>query len=142
MAALLLCFEVEVVGISGGSMKAIIRSGIMFVFLFVGVQLASMESEAKTVDCQELPQLLQQMKKAQSSIQESLISNHEMMAQSLESYAESLVLSAGKAHRAISENMKNATGSVRARATKAKSIAQRLESNTDELIKTVEKCLK
>ena len=123
-------------------MRSAIKSGTILFLLFIGVQAHSSLGLAKDVSCAELPVLLQQMKLAQTSVQEGLISNHEMFAQSLESYSDSLSASAGRAYKAISENMKKATDSVRKRAEKAQGLSKKLETSTDELIKTVEKCLK
>ncbi len=123
-------------------MRSAIRTGTILFLLFLGVQATSSVSMAKDVSCSDIPALMQQMKQAQTSVQDGLISNHEMFAQSLESYSDSLSASAGRAHKAISENMKKATDSVRKRAEKAQVLSKKLETSTDELIKTVEKCLK
>lgn len=97
---------------------------------------------AKSVSCADLPTVLEDMKKAQQSIHQSLIGNHEMMAQSLDSYTDALVQTGGKAHKTVSDNMKKASASLRERADKAQMIAVKLNQNTDEVLKTVEKCLK
>ncbi len=104
--------------------------------------IVSSISFAKTSDCSAVVEQLRQMKVAQASVQESLVSNHEMMAQSLESYADAISESAGRAHKSISENMTKAAGSLRQRGLKAQGISKKLETNTDDLIKSVEKCLK
>lgn len=108
---------------------------------FVTVLFAS-KSFAQTKDCAQVIEQMKQMKNAQATIHQSLISNHEMMAQSLDSYSEALESSAGRAHKAISGNMKKAADSLRERSLKAVSISKKLENGTEELIKTVEKCLK
>jgi hypothetical protein len=98
--------------------------------------------QAKTLVCSEVVEQLRQMKAAQTSVQESLISNHEMMADSLESYSEAISGSAGRAYKSISENIDKAAVSLKQRSLKARNISKNLESNTDDLIKSVEKCLK
>ena len=111
--------------------------------LFFFVSMISFSIQAKPgSECPNVIQQLHQMKVAQVSVQDSLVSNHELMAQSLESYSEALSDSAGKAHGSISQNMAKAAGSLRERALKAQTISKRLEINTDELVKSVEKCLK
>jgi ABC-type transporter MlaC component len=65
---------------------------------------------------------MKQMKEAQESIQQSLISNHDMMADSLETYADALKETSGKAYKKISENMYKASESVRKRKTKAHAV--------------------
>jgi len=115
------------------------------IIIFIGIiQLLSLAAFArpKSGECTAIIEQLRQMNVAQSSVQRSLILNHEMMAQSLESYSEALSESAGRAHKAISENMAKASGSLRQRGLKAQDISKKLESNTDDLIKSVEKCLK
>ena len=110
-------------------------------FLILFFLFLSDISFAKT-NCSDIISELKQMKTAQSSVHATLVSNHEMMAQSLESYSEALISSAGRAHKAISENMKTAAKSLRERGLKAQNISKKLETNTDEIIKSVEKCLK
>ena len=112
------------------------------VFLSVVTVLFASKSFAQSKDCSQVLEQLKQMKNAQSTIQQSLVANHEMMAQSLDSYSEALEDSAGRAQKAISNNMKKAADSLRERSLKAVSISRKLETGTDELIKTVEKCLK
>lgn len=97
---------------------------------------------AKPSECSNVVEQLRQMKAAQTSVQQSLVANHEMLAQSLESYADALTSSAGRAHKSISDNMTKASESIRQRGLKALSISKKLETNTDDLIKSVEKCLK
>lgn len=113
----------------------------MKIFCVLIIFVLSSVTFSKT-NCSEIISDLKQMKTAQASVHASLVSNHEMMAQSLESYSEALTSSAGRAHKAISENMKTAAKSLRERGLKAQNISKKLETNTDEIIKSVEKCLK
>lgn len=110
--------------------------------LFFVVQMASVSAVAKSTNCSEVLAQLRQMKSAQASIQQTLVSNHEMMAQSLESYSDALSESAGRAHKTISENMSKAANSLRQRGLSAQNISEKLDLATDQLIKSVEKCLK
>jgi hypothetical protein len=114
----------------------------MKLYYILFIMVISSFTFAKSSDCSAVVEELRQMKAAQASVQETLVSNHEMMAQSLESYADALSESAGRAHKAISENMGKAATSLRSRGLKAQNISKKLETNTDELIKSVEKCLK
>ena len=120
-------------------MKAYQQIAVLLFFVSTGHSTLSV---AKSTECSSLIEQLRHMKVAQSSVQQSLVSNHEMLAQSLESYADALSSSAGRAHKAISDNMVKASESVRQRGLKAQLISKKLESNTDDLIKSVEKCLK
>lgn len=113
---------------------------ILFVMIFSVLPFSP--SFAKSSNCAEVIEQLRQMKEAQASVQETLVSNHEMMAQSLESYADALTESAGRAHKAISENMGKAATLLRGRGLKAQNISKKLETNTDDLVKSVEKCIK
>lgn len=115
---------------------------VAIVLFFANSIFYSRLSIAKSISCADLPTVLQDMKKAQQSIHQSLIGNHEMMAQSLDSYTDALVQTGGKAHKTVSENMKKASTSLRDRADKAQVIALKLNENTEEVLKTVEKCLK
>lgn len=123
-------------------MKKFDQIFLLGVCLFFFVSMISFSLQAKTVECDEIIGQLKQMTSAQSSVQESLVSNHEMMAASLESYSQAISESAGRAHKSISENMTKAAGSLRQRGSKAQIISKKLETNTEELIKSVEKCLK
>ena len=55
--------------------------------------------------CDDVISELQAMKKAQSSIQESLIANHGLFAGSMESYADALSSTGGRVHKTVSSNM-------------------------------------
>lgn len=93
-------------------------------------------------DCASFISDFKQMRQAQESIQQSLIANHDMMADSLENYADTLKETSGKAYKQVTENMHKASESVRKRKTKAQDIAKEFAEKTLELQKTAEKCLK
>lgn len=126
----------------GGFMKVFDRLFLFGVYTFFFIGIISFGAYAKPADCTQIIEQLQQMKAAQASVQETLISNHELMAQSLESYSEALLDSAGRAHKTISENMNSAAALLRQRAIKAQNISKKLETHTEDLIKSVDKCIK
>jgi hypothetical protein len=92
--------------------------------------------------CADVVSELRAMKDAQTSIQDSLVSNHEMFAITLESYSEALTESAGKAHKVVSTNMLNSAESFRHRGMQAHKTAAKLEDATEDLIQRVSKCIK
>jgi len=97
---------------------------------------------AASGDCASFMSDFKQMTVAQDSIQQSLISNHDMMADSLDTYADGLKESSGKAYKKIVENMYKAGESVRKRKTKAQDISKEFALKANELLKTAEKCVK
>ena len=101
--------------------------------------LAHAKDEAK---CDQLVEHLKQMKKAQLSVHQSLIANHDLIAQSLESYAEALHDSSGRAYKAVEANMTKSARSLKERGEKGQSVALKLSEQTDELIKIAANCLK
>ncbi len=92
--------------------------------------------------CDQLVEHLKQMKKAQLSVHQSLIANHELIAQSLESYAEALNDSSGRAFKAVEQNMTKSAQSLKERGEKGQNVALKLAEQTDELIKIATNCLK
>ncbi|MCM2352145.1 MAG: hypothetical protein NDI63_00920 [Pseudobdellovibrio sp.] len=97
---------------------------------------------ASANDCSQAVAQLRQMKAAQLSVQDSLIKNHEMMADSMESYADALKESSGRAHKTVSNSMLTASSSLRKRGEKGQELAEKLAEQTDLIIKNVENCLK
>ena len=93
-------------------------------------------------ECAQLVSELQDMRKAQNTIQMSLISNHEMFATSLESYSEALSETAGRVHKTVSANMSSSAQSFRERGLKAQKTALKLDQATLHLIQKVSKCLR
>ncbi len=106
-------------------------------FLLPALTYASTQS----VNCSEVIGQLKQMKQAQLAVQGSLIANHEMMADSMESYSDALKSSGGKAHKTVAESMSTASESLRKRGEKGQSLAKQLAEQTDEIIQIAEKCL-
>ena len=93
-------------------------------------------------DCSDITAEMEAMKKAQGAIQASLIANHHMIADTMESYSEALSSTAGRAYKTISSNMLNSSTSIRERSLKAKKTALKLDQATAELIQKITRCLK
>lgn len=110
--------------------------------LFLSLILSTSCFSYASVSCDKIIENLKQMKKAQVVIQDSLISNHNMMADSLDSYSDALGISGGKAYKTIKSNMSVSANSYRKRGQKAQELADKLADQTEELIKEVQNCLK
>ena len=110
------------------------------ILIVLSVALYSVNSFG--ADCGSIVSELKAMKQAQSSIQMSLISNHNIFAGTLESYSEALSESGGKAYKTISGNMSNSVVSIRDRGVKAHDTAIKLDVATEDLIQRITKCLK
>ena len=93
-------------------------------------------------DCSDVAAEMEAMKKAQGAIQASLVANHHMIADTMESYSEALSSTAGRAYKTISSNMLNSSTSIRERSQKAKKTAIKLDQATSELMQKITKCLK
>ena len=93
-------------------------------------------------ECTQIISELQDMRKAQNTIQMSLISNHEMFATALDSYSEALSETAGRVHKTVSVNMSSNAQSFRDRGLKAQRTALKLDAATANLIQKISKCLK
>lgn len=93
-------------------------------------------------DCREMVDELAAMKRAQQVMLETLSSNHELFAVTLESYSDALGQSQGKLHKVLSNNMNDAAKSFRHRGNAAKSSAQKLDRATNDLVLRLQKCLK
>lgn len=100
-------------------------------------------AEAKNAEnCSQIVSLMRDMKSAQKAVQESLIRNHEMVADSLDSYSDALSESQGRAHKTVTSSMRTASDSLRKRGDKGQELADKLADQTDLLIKKVSDCLK
>lgn len=111
-------------------------------FLFIITSAIVMYSISSWAGCSDVIADLRAMKEAQTTIQNSLVSNHAMFASTLESYSEALTETAGKAHKVVSSNMISSAESFRSRGLQARKTALKLEEATDDLIQRVSKCLK
>lgn len=93
-------------------------------------------------DCGDIASELDAMKKAQMAIQMSLISNHALMAESMDSYAQALSETAGRVHRTVSSNMLETSKSFKERGDKAHKTVLKLDVATADLISRINRCLK
>lgn len=93
-------------------------------------------------ECREMVAELVAMKRAQQVMLETLSSNHELFAVTLESYSDALGQSQGKVHKVLSGNMNDAAKSFRQRGSSAKVSAQKLDRATADLVSRLQKCLK
>ena len=115
---------------------------LITLLLFSGILSFFSICQAASDDCASFISDFKQMKTAQEAIQQSLISNHDMMADSLDTYADALKETSGKAYKKVVDNMYKAGESVRKRKTKAQDISKEFALKTNELLKTAEKCVK
>jgi hypothetical protein len=110
--------------------------------LFISAMGLLFSIGASANECSLIVGELQAMKKANSTIHSSLISNHEMFSTTLESYSEALSETAGRAHKTVSDNMLSSAQSFRERGLKAQKMSKKLDLASDDLIQRVAKCLK
>lgn len=111
-------------------------------YLIIITSALLMYSISTWASCADVVSELRAMKEAQTSIQNSLVSNHAMFASTLESYSEALTESAGKAHKVVASNMTSSAESFRNRGLQARKTAIKLEEATEDLIQRVSKCVK
>ena len=111
-------------------------------FTTVLVISSLMTLSALADECSDIVPEMEAMKKAQGAIQMSLVANHNMIADTMESYSEALSSTAGRAFKTISSNMLASSTSIRERSQKAKKTAIKLDLATNELIQKITKCLK
>lgn len=110
--------------------------------ILIGVVGFVLSVNAMASECAMLVAELQAMKKANNTIHNSLISNHEMFSTTMESYSEALSETAGRAHKTVSENMLSSANSFRERGLKAQKMSKKLDVASDDLIHRISKCLK
>ena len=116
--------------------------GFMNKFTTVLVISSLMTLSALADECSDIVPEMEAMKKAQGAIQMSLVANHNMIADTMESYSDALSSTAGRAFKTISSNMLASSTSIRERSQKAKKTAIKLDLATSELIQKITKCLK
>ena len=121
-----------------------LKISLIFVFLLsiIHTELAFSYKKTNSDSCEKIVQELKDMKEATKSINSSLIYNHDLMADSLESYSDALKSSAGKAYKSVESNMIKAADSLRGRGKKAEQLNDKMLSAIDELINKAEACLK
>lgn len=93
--------------------------------------------------CEELKEELKVMQQAQAQILHSLVSNHELMAQTQEEYSDLLLsVRRSKVLSEISRNMNQSAKLIRKRGVQAEKMAVKLNLATAELISEITHCLK
>lgn len=117
--------------------KLLMVSGVLTL-----TSIASATIRTPADECASFLSDFKQMKQAQEVIQQSLISNHDMMADSLDTFADALKETSGKAYKKVVENMYKGSESIRKRKTKAQDISKEFNLKATELLKTAEKCVK
>lgn len=102
------------------------------------------ESQNRTVasECSDLVESISQMIEAQDSIQKSLIDNHQVMADNMSDFADTLKSSNGRGYKEVSQSLYKASESVKKRRDKAKDISKKFSEKSEDVLKTVKKCLK
>ena len=110
--------------------------------LFFALALAMTSQIAHASECGDLKKELAAMQEAQVQIMNSLVSNHETFASSLEEYSELVSDSKGSSSKSISKNMDQSAKAFRARGVQGKRMASRLEKATSDLMARVDACLK
>lgn len=128
MAKQLLCFRV-----GEQRMRSIIllSTGALF--------FTSMITQAS---CQDLIAEMRSMKEAQTSIQASLIANHDLFADTIKSYTGALAGTSAKSQKQILINLDKTAESFRSRGFQAQKTSAKFESATEDLIQRLSKCMK
>jgi hypothetical protein len=104
--------------------------------------LATTAASAAGENCKALKAELQSMKEAQSQIMNSLVSNHETFASTLEEYSDSLELASGEASKkSITKDMKASAKAFRTRGVQGKRMSEKLQEATSDLLTRVSECL-
>lgn len=114
----------------------------LFKNLSIALAFVFLTIPASAEDCDSLVSLLKDLQKAQRAVSDSLIQNHYVMAETLESYSETMRDSRGKAFEAIAKNMGKAGESFKARADKASGHSTLIADNTNEIISLAEACIR
>lgn len=92
--------------------------------------------------CQDLIAEMRSMKEAQTSIQASLIANHDLFADTIKSYTGALVGTSAKSQKQILINLDKTAESFRSRGFQAQKNSAKFESATEDLIQRLSKCMK
>ncbi len=111
-------------------------------FLASAILMATTVASAASDNCKALKAELQSMKEAQSQIMNSLVSNHETFASTLEEYSDNLELASGEASKkSIAKEMKASAKAFRTRGVQGKRMAEKLQEATNDLLTRVSECL-
>ncbi|MGE5084911.1 MAG: hypothetical protein ACM3MG_01320 [Bacillota bacterium] len=114
-------------------MKAIILTSL----------LTLVTSAAMASNCKELKKELAAMQQAQTQIMNSLVSNHETFASTLEEYSSTVDSARGSEQsRLISSDMNASAKAFRARGLQGKRTAMKLHQATGDLLERISACLK
>ncbi|MEK2689096.1 hypothetical protein [Bdellovibrio sp. GT3] len=116
-------------------MKAMITA---FLFLLTATASANTNSEK----CTALKAELIAMQTAQAQIMNSLVSNHETFASTLEEYSDNLTGTSGQSSKkSITRDMKSSAKAFRTRGVQGKRMAEKLQLGTEDLLNRVSECL-
>ncbi|WP_413585495.1 hypothetical protein [Bdellovibrio sp. HCB274] len=116
-------------------MKTLISATILFL-------MATSSASANSEKCAALKAELQSMQIAQTQIMNSLVSNHETFASTLEEYSDNLVGVSGEASKkSITKDMKSSAKAFRTRGVQGKRVAEKLQQGTQDLLIRVSECL-
>lgn len=111
--------------------------------LFIASLLSMTTSAAMASNCKELKKELAAMQQAQTQIMNSLVSNHETFAATLEEYSTTVETTRGSDQsRSISNDMNSSAKAFRARGLQGKRTAAKLHQATGDLLERVSACLK
>lgn len=111
--------------------------------LFFALALMTTSQMAHASECGDLKKELAAMQEAQVQIMNSLVSNHETFASSLEEYSDLVSdSSSASSSKIISKNMNQSAKAFRARGVQGKRMAGNLEKATADLMGRVAACLK
>lgn len=112
------------------------------VLVFSCSHTPSSESRMVASECSDLAESISQMIEAQDSIQKSLIDNHQVMADNMSDFADTLKASNGRGYKEVSQSLYKASESIKKRKEKAKEISKKFSEKSEDVLKTVKKCLK
>lgn len=107
---------------------------------FSVILFASSSFAAASSSCADLKLELQAMHKAQTQIMNSLVSNHETFASSMEEYS-TVVSSAKGSGVTVSKQMNSSANSFRQRGVQGQKMAKQLNQATEDLLARVAACL-
>ncbi|QLY25133.1 hypothetical protein [Bdellovibrio sp. KM01] len=106
------------------------------------ILIATTAASASNDNCKALKTELQSMRDAQSQIMNSLVSNHETFASTLEEYSDNLVVASGEtSKKSITKEMKASAKAFRTRGVQGKRMSDKLQEATSDLLTRVADCL-
>ena len=113
---------------------------IIAIMIYLSAFLLSRMSFAS--ECRDLSVELDAMKKAQTQIMQSLVSNHEGFSENISDIVNDISASSGRVSKSTLQSLKKTAKAYRVRSERAEQIASKLDFSTEDLIKRVKKCLK